>query len=250
MIRTKVLTAAAVGAALALTLAGCSAERGSSSSTSEAAAATTAATSAASAAAGSGSAAASASGAASGSAAAGGCTSAGGELIGVTMPTSSSQRWIQDGDNVKKQLEAAGYKVDLQYAENDIPTQVNQVDNQITNGAKVLIIASIDGTALTSQLQNAADNDIKVIAYDRLIREQPERRLLRHLRQRTGRRRSGELPAGRPGSAERGRLCRHRDRTRSTSNCSPDPRTTTTPPSSSTGPCPCCSRSSTRAPSW
>jgi putative multiple sugar transport system substrate-binding protein len=96
-----------------------------------------------------------------------------GELIGVTMPTSSSQRWIQDGANVKSQLEAAGYKVDLQYAENDIPTQLNQVDNQITNGAKVLIIASIDGTALTSQLQNAADNGIKVISYDRLIRNSP-----------------------------------------------------------------------------
>ncbi len=167
MIGKKVLTAAAVGAALALALAGCSAERGSSSSASETAAATSAAGSAAA----SGSSAAG-SAAGSGSAAAG-CTSTGGELIGVTMPTSSSQRWIQDGDNVKKQLEAAGYKVDLQYAENDIPTQVNQVDNQITNGAKVLIIASIDGTALTSQLQNAADNDIKVIAYDRLIRNSP-----------------------------------------------------------------------------
>ncbi len=54
--------------------------------------------------------------------------------VGVTMPTKSSERWIQDGDNVKKQLEAAGYKVDLQYANNDIPTQVNQIENQITKG--------------------------------------------------------------------------------------------------------------------
>ena len=65
------------------------------------------------------------------------------------MPTKSSERWIADGDNIKKQLEAAGYKVDLQYAEDDIPTQVTQVENMITKGAKVLIIASIDGTALT-----------------------------------------------------------------------------------------------------
>jgi putative multiple sugar transport system substrate-binding protein len=96
-----------------------------------------------------------------------------GALIGVTMPTRVSERWIKDGDSLKTQLEALGYKVDLQYAENDIPTQLNQVDNQITNGAKVLIIASIDGTALTSQLQNAADNGIKVISYDRLIRNSP-----------------------------------------------------------------------------
>ncbi|MGP4024320.1 multiple monosaccharide ABC transporter substrate-binding protein [Actinomadura sp. 3N407] len=97
-------------------------------------------------------------------------TSAKGALVGVTMPTRSSERWIHDGDNLKKQLEQLGYKVDLQYAENDIPTQANQIDNQITKGARLLIIASIDGTAITTQLQKAADNDIPVIAYDRLIR--------------------------------------------------------------------------------
>ena len=86
------------------------------------------------------------------------------------MPTKSSERWINDGNNVKSQLEALGYKVDLQYAEDDIPTQVNQIDTMITKGAKVLIVASIDGTALTSQLEQAHSNGIKVIAYDRLIR--------------------------------------------------------------------------------
>ncbi|GGL10136.1 multiple monosaccharide ABC transporter substrate-binding protein [Mangrovihabitans endophyticus] len=96
-----------------------------------------------------------------------------GALVGVTMPTRSSERWISDGNSLKKQLEALGYKVDLQYAEDDIPTQVNQLDNQITRGAKLLIIASIDGTALTTQLQNAKENNIPVIAYDRLIRNSP-----------------------------------------------------------------------------
>ncbi|HEX8343461.1 MAG TPA: multiple monosaccharide ABC transporter substrate-binding protein [Actinoplanes sp.] len=96
-----------------------------------------------------------------------------GATIGVTMPTRSSERWIADGDNLKKQLEGLGYKVDLQYAEDDIPTQVNQLDNQITQGAKLLIIASIDGTAITTQLENAKSNNIPVIAYDRLIRNSP-----------------------------------------------------------------------------
>jgi putative multiple sugar transport system substrate-binding protein len=94
-----------------------------------------------------------------------------GGLIGVAMPTKSSERWIQDGNAVKKQLEDAGYKVDLQYAEDDIPTQVSQIENMITKGAKALIVASIDGTTLTSVLQDAADADIPVIAYDRLIRD-------------------------------------------------------------------------------
>ncbi|GAA4619326.1 sugar ABC transporter substrate-binding protein [Actinoallomurus liliacearum] len=99
--------------------------------------------------------------------------SAKGALIGVTMPTKSSERWIHDGDNLKASLEKLGYKVDLQYAENDIPTQVNQIENQITRGAKLLIIASIDGTALSTQLQEAADKKIPVIAYDRLLQKSP-----------------------------------------------------------------------------
>jgi putative multiple sugar transport system substrate-binding protein len=102
-----------------------------------------------------------------------GATDNKGALIGVTMPTRTSERWIHDGDNLKQQLEALGYKVDLQYAENDIPTQTQQLDNQITKGAKLLIIASIDGTALTTQLENAKANNIPVIAYDRLLLNSP-----------------------------------------------------------------------------
>ena len=102
-----------------------------------------------------------------------GSASAAGGLVGVTMPTKSSERWIHDGDNIKAALEKLGYTVDLQYAENDIPTQVNQIENQITRGAKLLVIASIDGTAITTQLQEAKDRNIPVIAYDRLIRNSP-----------------------------------------------------------------------------
>lgn len=92
------------------------------------------------------------------------------KLVGVAMPTKSSQRWIQDGDNMKKQLEDKGYKVDLQYGEDNIDNQVAQIENMISKGAKVLVIASIDGEALTDVLQKAADAGIKVIAYDRLIK--------------------------------------------------------------------------------
>lgn len=92
-----------------------------------------------------------------------------GGLIGVAMPTKSSERWIQDGNAVKAELESQGFTVDLQYAEDDIPTQVSQIENMITKGAEALIVASIDGTTLTEVLQNAADSDIPVIAYDRLL---------------------------------------------------------------------------------
>ncbi|RBY90599.1 multiple monosaccharide ABC transporter substrate-binding protein [Blastococcus sp. TF02A-26] len=91
--------------------------------------------------------------------------------IGVSMPTQTSERWIADGENVQEQLEAEGYEVDLQYANDDIPTQSQQIDQMITEGADILIIAAIDGTALAGQLENAAANDIPVISYDRLIRD-------------------------------------------------------------------------------
>jgi putative multiple sugar transport system substrate-binding protein len=90
--------------------------------------------------------------------------------IGIAMPTKSSARWIADGDNMVKVLESKGYKADLQYADNDIPNQLAQVENMITKGEKVLVIAAIDGTTLSNALQKAADAGIKVIAYDRLIR--------------------------------------------------------------------------------
>ncbi len=90
-------------------------------------------------------------------------------LVGVAMPTKSSTRWISDGNSMVAALAAKGYKADLQYAEDDIPNQLAQIENMITKGAKVLVIAAIDGTTLTNVLQKAADKGIKIISYDRLI---------------------------------------------------------------------------------
>ena len=99
-----------------------------------------------------------------------GCGGPGGKnLIGVAMPTQSLQRWNQDGENMKKELEAKGYQVDLQFANNDVNLQIQQLENMISKGCKVLVIASIDGSSLTDVLKKAAEQKIKVIAYDRLI---------------------------------------------------------------------------------
>ena len=91
--------------------------------------------------------------------------------IGIAMPTQSSLRWISDGNELKAALEAKGYTVDLQFAEDDIPNQLAQIENMVTKGVKALVVASIDGTTLSAVLQQAADAGIKVVAYDRLIRE-------------------------------------------------------------------------------
>ncbi len=93
--------------------------------------------------------------------------------VGIAMPTKSSARWIADGDNMVKVLTERGYGTDLQYAEDDIPNQLSQIENMVTKGAKVLVIASIDGTTLSDVLQQAKDQGITIIAYDRLIRDTP-----------------------------------------------------------------------------
>lgn len=95
-------------------------------------------------------------------------------MVGISMPTKTSARWIADGDNMVKQFQEAGYQTDLQYADDDIPNQLAQIENMITKGVNVLVIAAIDGTTLSNALANAKAADIKVIAYDRLIRDTPD----------------------------------------------------------------------------
>ena len=92
-----------------------------------------------------------------------------GGFVGVAMPTKDLQRWNQDGSNMQAELEAAGYKVDIQYASNDTATQVSQIENMITEGVDVLVIASIDGSSLGTVMSQAKEAGIPVIAYDRLI---------------------------------------------------------------------------------
>ena len=102
-----------------------------------------------------------------------GCNAAGSgkNKVGVSMPTKDLQRWNQDGDYMKQELEAAGYEVDLQYAANDVATQLSQVENMINSGCKVLVIAAIEGSSLGEALDMAEAKNIPVIAYDRLLME-------------------------------------------------------------------------------
>jgi putative multiple sugar transport system substrate-binding protein len=96
-----------------------------------------------------------------------------GASVGISMPTQTSERWISDGKNVADGLTKLGYKPDLQFANDDIPTQVSQIENMLTKGARALVIAAIDGTTLTDVLAKAKQNGVVVIAYDRLINGSP-----------------------------------------------------------------------------
>ena len=92
-----------------------------------------------------------------------------GSAVGISMPTKSSERWILDGNNMVDQFKKLGYKPELQYGDNVVENQVSQIENMITKGDKLLVIAPIDGTALSDVLQKAADAHIPVISYDRLL---------------------------------------------------------------------------------
>ncbi|MEU9981851.1 multiple monosaccharide ABC transporter substrate-binding protein [Streptomyces sp. NPDC050856] len=93
-----------------------------------------------------------------------------GGLVGIAMPTKSSERWINDGANMAEQFRAKGYRTDLQYGDNVVENQISQIENMITKGARLLVVAAIDGSSLTDVLRKAADAGVEVISYDRLIR--------------------------------------------------------------------------------
>jgi putative multiple sugar transport system substrate-binding protein len=98
---------------------------------------------------------------------------AGTKLVGISMPTKTSTRWISDGESMVKSFQELGYETDLQFADNDIPNQIAQIENMVTKGADVLVIAAIDGSTLSDVLAKAKEAGVLVIAYDRLITKTP-----------------------------------------------------------------------------
>lgn len=90
--------------------------------------------------------------------------------VGIAMPTKSSERWVADGQNMVRLFQERGYKTDLQYAEDVIENQISQIENMITKGVKVIVIAPVDGNTLTDVISKAHAQGIQVISYDRLIK--------------------------------------------------------------------------------
>ncbi|MQM25432.1 multiple monosaccharide ABC transporter substrate-binding protein [Glycomyces albidus] len=98
----------------------------------------------------------------------------GGGKVGIAMPTKTSERWILDGDNLKKAFEEEGYEVSLQYANDVAADQVSQIETMVGQNVDVLVIAAIDNKSLSGVLAQAKGQDITVIAYDRLILDTPD----------------------------------------------------------------------------
>ena len=94
---------------------------------------------------------------------------AGGGKIGISMPTQSLERWNRDGSYLEEQFKAAGYDVELTYSDNETDRQVNDIQNLISDGVDLLVVAAIDGEALNTVMDEAKDAGIPVISYDRLL---------------------------------------------------------------------------------
>ena len=91
------------------------------------------------------------------------------KTVGICMPTQSSERWINDGANMKKVLEEKGYKVEVQYAEDDTAQQVSQLENFVSKQVDCLVIAAVDSDVLVNAEAQAKQAGIPIIAYDRLL---------------------------------------------------------------------------------
>ena len=91
------------------------------------------------------------------------------KTVGIAMPTQSLERWNRDGAYLDEQFKAAGYNTIVTYSDNKNEQQVNDIQNMLSQGVDLLIIAAIDGNGLNTVMNDAGASNIPVIAYDRLI---------------------------------------------------------------------------------
>ena len=91
------------------------------------------------------------------------------KTVGISMPAQNLERWNSDGEYLKSQFEAAGYEVKLTFAENDASKQNNDVLEMISDKVDLLLIAAVDGSSLSTPLEDAKAANIPVVSYDRLI---------------------------------------------------------------------------------
>ncbi len=89
--------------------------------------------------------------------------------IGIAMPTKDNLVWNNTGDLINKELRSLGYTTTLDYASNDVSTQVTQIENMLNSDCKCLIIAAVEVDSLVDVLETAKEKNVPVISYDRLI---------------------------------------------------------------------------------
>jgi len=91
-------------------------------------------------------------------------------IIGLSFSDFATERWKPESELMKKLLEEKGYDVIIQEANHDVKLQNDQIENMVSQGAKVILIVAEDGDAAATAVDAAAAEGVKVIAYDRLIK--------------------------------------------------------------------------------
>ncbi|GAA2246273.1 sugar ABC transporter substrate-binding protein [Rarobacter faecitabidus] len=94
-----------------------------------------------------------------------------GATIGISLPQKTSQNWVEAEQLFNQGLKAAGYNPVVQFANNGAAEQQSQIEAMIQQGAKVIVIGAVDGSQLSTQVEAAREAGIKIVAYDRLIKE-------------------------------------------------------------------------------
>ena len=91
--------------------------------------------------------------------------------VGIVLPTKDEPRWVQDEARFQEALVAAGYEVEILFSQGDSAKELANVEDLITKGVEVIIITPHDGTAAAAAAEAAGAAGVKVISYDRLIRD-------------------------------------------------------------------------------
>jgi len=91
--------------------------------------------------------------------------------VGVVLPTKDEPRWIQDEARFKDAFTAAGYDVQILFSQGDSAKEKANVESLISSGVKVIVICPQDATAAAAAADEARAAGVKVISYDRLIRD-------------------------------------------------------------------------------
>lgn len=89
-----------------------------------------------------------------------------GDIIGVSLTSRGSERWVRDSESLEKAITEAGYTPLIQYNEQNTSTQVSQIQNMVLAGAKVIIVCPYDNGSLSAALQEAREAGVVVINYD------------------------------------------------------------------------------------
>lgn len=89
--------------------------------------------------------------------------------VGVSLPTQREERWVRDKEAMEKWAKEAGVELLVQVADADQAQQAQQVENLLTQGIKVLILAPHDASASAELVKKANDEGVPVLSYDRLV---------------------------------------------------------------------------------